>query len=112
MSEKYTPGPWQIKAGTDGIIRSSADDRWIAKTSVSDPTGWDSDAANAEFIVRACNSHEDLLAACRAALEWRALDGDGISEPIRSRLIAAIAKVGSGNQDASPSLAPVPSEAK
>ena len=33
-----------------------------------------------------------LLAACQAALDWRGLDGDGISDPTREQLIAAIAK--------------------
>ena len=33
-----------------------------------------------------------LLAACQAALDWRGLDGDGISDPTRKQLIAAIAK--------------------
>lgn len=61
----HTPTPWVIEAGTDGIIRGSADDRWIAKTSVSDPSGWDTDAANAAFIVRACNNHEEILAALK-----------------------------------------------
>lgn len=35
---------------------------------------------------------DDLLAACRAAYEWTGFDGDGIHEPVRSQLIAAIAK--------------------
>ena len=34
----------------------------------------------------------ELLDACKDALAWRALDGDGISDPVRSRLLAAIAK--------------------
>ena len=33
-----------------------------------------------------------LLAACRAARNWVGLDGDGISDPTRAQLIAAIAK--------------------
>ena len=34
----------------------------------------------------------DLLEACKAARDWRGLDGDGISDPTRLALIAAIAK--------------------
>jgi hypothetical protein len=34
----------------------------------------------------------DLLEACRAALKWYGLDGDGISEPVLSQLRTAIAK--------------------
>jgi len=33
-----------------------------------------------------------LLAACQAALDWRGLDGDGISDPVLQQLIAAIAQ--------------------
>ena len=36
-------------------------------------------------------SHAELLAACEAARNWYGLDGDGISEPVRSQLIKAIA---------------------
>ncbi len=35
---------------------------------------------------------EELLAACKAALAWHGLDGDHISDPVRSQLLAAIAK--------------------
>lgn len=44
--------------------------------------------ANALLIAAA----PDLLAACKAALAWCGLDGDGISEPTRSELVSAIAK--------------------
>lgn len=34
----------------------------------------------------------DLIAACKAAVAWRALDGDGITDPTRTQLVDAIAK--------------------
>jgi hypothetical protein len=34
----------------------------------------------------------DLLAALIAVREWRGLDGDGISDPVRSTVLAAIAR--------------------
>ena len=37
-------------------------------------------------------SNEDLLAACKAALEWSGLDGDHLSEPTRGVLLSAIEK--------------------
>jgi hypothetical protein len=32
------------------------------------PADWERDLANAQFIVRACNSHNDLLEACKAVV--------------------------------------------
>ena len=43
--------------------------------------GWQNQTVNAHMV-----------AACQAALDWRGLDGDGISDPTREQLIAAIAK--------------------
>ena len=37
-----------------------------------------------------------LLAALRAALDWRGFDGGGINNPVRQQLIAAIAKAEGG----------------
>ena len=47
---------------------------------------WEKQAREAEAVM------PDLLAACEAALDWYALDGDGISEPVRSQIAAAIAR--------------------
>lgn len=53
--------------------------------------------ANAQFIVRACNAHDDLLAACKEALELvyssNKIDWDNILTP---KLEAAIAKAEKG----------------
>ena len=45
----------------------------------------------AAFICRAVNSHEALVTACRIALAWHGPDGDGISDPARAQLLAAVA---------------------
>lgn len=54
------------------------------------------DVENAEFIVRACNSHYDLLEACKAALDglysYRALDGNCSAMSEKAKLEAAIQK--------------------
>lgn len=46
--------------------------------------------ANAEYIVQACNAHEDLLILLEDILEW-----DGILPHSKTRIRAAIEKVGS-----------------
>lgn len=66
----HTPGPWKYN-GRDAIVSetpveglSNSDDAYryygghIVCESVT--------RTNAEFIVRACNSHDDLVAACEA----------------------------------------------
>ncbi len=47
---------------------------------------------NAEFIVRACNAHEDLLAAAKAALEHGSLESDITWKEVANRLRDAINK--------------------
>ncbi|GEM_PF-3404207 len=68
----HTPTPW---AYSPNINVHAANDREIARTIVNCPDSpfyeakWLEEAAcNAEFIVRAVNSHEELLAACEDLL--------------------------------------------
>jgi len=35
---------------------------------------------------------KELIDACCAAVTWRGLDGDGISDPVRKKIYVAIAK--------------------
>ena len=66
METSHTPGPWKQHA-TPGKIYASvrgADGRCVADCgSRSDVIA----QANAEFIVRACNAHDDLLEALQRA---------------------------------------------
>ena len=76
---KHTPTPWHVVAGTlikDELMPFDRDERDTAliATADGDPTDVRA-AANAAFIVRAVNSHEQLVAALRACL-----DADGISQ--------------------------------
>jgi len=48
-------------------------------------------ARQAEALRALIEASPALLAACHAALDWRGLDGDGISDPVREQLHAAIA---------------------
>lgn len=85
---RHTPGPWTWREGYEGLdgvteeVMSYADyeNCWLTHGPSRD--------ANAHLIAAA----PELLEACQAALAWAALDGDGISEPTRSLLMAAIAK--------------------
>ena len=58
---KHTPGPWKTK---HGLSIRAPDDKELAEM-IRD---WDiafEAQANAEFIVRACNSHYELLEALK-----------------------------------------------
>lgn len=59
MNTKHTPGPWVVEqqADTTPVITYQARDIAVIETAHGDSK------ANAAFIVRACNAHDDLLAA-------------------------------------------------
>ena len=64
MSAGHTPTPWHV-AGTSRIRAEM--------TPLNDliaDVHWRNRDANAEFIVRAVNAHDDLVAALRGAREW------------------------------------------
>lgn len=72
---EHTPTPWLIERGPTGCrINSSERDTDGRNRSVALTAGDGSsypatvNEANAEFIVRACNTHDDLLAACKEIL--------------------------------------------
>ena len=74
---KHTPTPWEIKITQEGFeIVGSANKAnyksviaWIKLGGATWKDTWNKEQeANAEFIVRACNSHEELLEACKEAL--------------------------------------------
>lgn len=66
---QHTPTPWKIEIEEEGyisIIGSRVNQVWgnqVALTPMKKE-----DKSNAEFIVRAVNSHEELLAAAKWAL--------------------------------------------
>jgi hypothetical protein len=72
METKHTPGPWYVTISGLGVAttprRATANicDLVCDFTGISEDTE-DEALANAEFIVRACNSHEKLLEACKWA---------------------------------------------
>lgn len=76
MTTKHTPTPWSIHwlMGTGNyhwISRSSNEEDRVCLVETFAPTDGDMEAvgkANAAFIVRACNSHDELVAALELAL--------------------------------------------
>lgn len=67
---KHTPTPWErcdaFGASAMGLnVKATGDDKMICST--TGYYGRDGAAANAAFIARACNSHEQLVAALEAA---------------------------------------------
>lgn len=83
-----TPRPWICLGLGDGredepIYSSDTQQRPVATAHHWDDYDWNA-LANAAFIVRACNAHDDLLAACKALV---ALDYRHVSDP---RLAAVI----------------------
>jgi len=73
MSEEHTPTPWAIKENNLGCkeivhLRKGETEYDSFFTAIGYTHGLACEAqdkANAEFIVRACNSHETLIEACK-----------------------------------------------
>lgn len=70
MTQKHTPTPWKIDTALDGkpIIFADADGGHVVcqmayERGENDYGAFTNHEINAEFIVRACNSHDDLVAA-------------------------------------------------
>lgn len=103
---KHTPTPWkfsQTHAHTLTIRHADGGGEYVAEIRVGDtPELLLTDEANARFIVRAVNAHDDLLEALRDLIEWQAVEHeDGCPEddtcscaaaPIIAKVNAAIAK--------------------
>lgn len=98
----HDPLPWTVdEIGGDraNLYVLNACDLVVAKV-----VGWpEADMTRqpketAEFIVRACNSHDELVAACKALVEW-ATDFEADDErttSVLNRAVAAIAKAEGG----------------
>ncbi len=74
MSEsKHTPVPWSVRDNENGTLVINATEPDGSPCQPARINGNADDEvygpvtrANAEFIVRACNAHDDLLEACKA----------------------------------------------
>lgn len=88
---EHTPGPWE----TEGNASDAPDPRWqiFNESIILAVTCGGNDQANAEYIVRACNSHKDLLGLVKRIK--RHLDGGGSIQPengIHIAIVKAIKK--------------------
>ena len=96
MTSKHTPIPWRLE-GKYKIVRDSAFPlpRIIVESTISGECnhsinqGDDADAANAAFIVRAVNAHNDLVAAIEQVFNaaedngnMEDIDWDGLREAL------------------------------
>jgi hypothetical protein len=74
MEMEYTKGPWKHEGlGTImGAWETTFNGQHMhpcRKMIANVDTSWNEGLANAEFIVRACNAHDELVAACEQALD-------------------------------------------
>ena len=89
----YTPTPWKVFEGKENEGKSTS-------KAIVDQTGivlaniWNRGTkpaqqakANAEFIVRAVNSHEELLEACKDALKF--MDGTDVGRNLEEAIAKA-----------------------
>ncbi|MBA8886128.1 hypothetical protein FHW12_000319 [Dokdonella fugitiva] len=69
MSAQHTPTPWHTGEGKAERIIYADDGFAVADAAVFHGRHVESPANNAAFIVRACNAHDELVAALRRAVE-------------------------------------------
>jgi len=60
---EHTSGTWKLATVVNGLKITGF--RAIIPDNVMAPVAYVADQDNAEFIVRACNAHQDLLEACK-----------------------------------------------
>ena len=100
---EHTPTPWGCGVAGRNMQEKYAQSRAVYQQGAAnlvagcfgDVRGGEAVAkANSEFIVRAVNAHNDLLAACKAAISW--VGGDDAArygnQVVAEILRAAIAK--------------------
>ena len=98
MTTQHTPTPWQVELRNAGaaIVAPAASGKMHEATVIC--SGLGGNRANAAFIVRACNAHDELVAALTLAkyvLATLSLDDDcteGQPEALAAAR-AALAKV-------------------
>lgn len=95
MKKKHTPIPWHHDPEVPRYVYANRDKGpcIAAMQYVNDSE--EEAQANAAFIVTAVNSHEELLRACKAALDMLTNDR-AIGVPLQAWLEAAIAKAEGG----------------
>jgi hypothetical protein len=104
---QHTPGPWATlqELGTENplyrgmiaIVGTTPEGEFIGVACADDERAYttcngETMKANAEFIVRACNAHYDLLTVCKSAYDQLLKDEMYAGDPLMAQLFAAIAK--------------------
>jgi hypothetical protein len=95
----HTSGPWEIAAGSPyrivrvvrSIRRADAVATHICDTANNKQTRTPEAEANARFIVRACNAHEELIAALKGLM--RLFDRAYVAQPEDEEYRAACAAI-------------------
>lgn len=83
---KHTPTPWVLGTSDDAIDTVEPGQEFVVHADLKSEMG----LANAEFIVKACNNHDALLAALRLALSTME-DAGGLRTSVINQLKAVIA---------------------
>lgn len=94
---KHTKTPWRYVKQDNIIVSESklvADvNEGVSPLTAIVPSSWDCSEeernANAEFIVCACNSHEDLLDACKAIVRRWDSGIDALTEAVEIAAVRA-----------------------
>jgi len=95
---QHTPTPWHTGEGKAERIIYAADGFAVADATVFHGLHVESPTANAAFIVRACNAHDELVAALKGLLDdmrdIRGIDPEEYKPESFAAARAALAKVG------------------
>ena len=94
---KHTPGPWRVQPYNQRDASAICDLGWNLQVGSDAPMdealGEDETKANAAFIVRACNSHEELLAALKGLVPYQATWSEPAKTPYGRAIAAANAAI-------------------
>lgn len=98
----HTPTPWETfstRSNGEVCIYDKRKPHQLVASAIQSDREYTA-ADNAAFIVRACNAHDDLLAACKAINEWLGTDDAARALPTEppwyNQLRAAIAAAEEG----------------
>lgn len=83
---QHTPTPWKIEESCGDIISIGGISSTASANDDTDLRCWlDVTRSDAEFVVRACNAHEELISALRETLDalYNETDGEKDSEWIK-----------------------------
>lgn len=83
VTVSHTPVPWNTTM-YGSVVAEGMTGRDCIEVEGFAFSGSELAIANHKFIIRAVNSHADLLAACKRSLELRRLTGDGVPITVQS----------------------------